>query len=475
MKYELVIGLEMHCELKSNSKVFSPAANIYIKKANYNVNEVCLALPGTLPSLNYKSVKDAIKMALILNCKIPKYMLFDRKNYYYPDLPKGYQITQNTSPVGVNGNIDIMVNGKKKNITIQDIHLEEDTASLDHLDTISLLDYNRAGVPLLECVTDPCISSADEAVAFIETMVRIYQYTGISDADTKKGEIRCDVNISLKDDNGNFVTPRVEVKNVNSISNVRNTINYEEERLKKALKDNTPLYQETRRYDEGLNETVFMRSKKDAIDYKYFVEPNIPPFEITDTLIKEIKNDIPVLADERKENYLNNLKLDEKNASILVKNIETASYFEDCVKIGIKPKEASNWINGMISAYLYKENISINDFYLKPMYLKQIFDAMSDNTISSKQAKEVFNKALENKKEPKEFISKENAQITDDNLIESIIDNILDNSENQIKEYHSGRTNIFDYFVGQVMKETKGKANPTLTKEILNKKLEKLR
>lgn len=476
MKYQVVIGLEMHCELKSNSKVFSPASNIYSKKANININEVCLAFPGILPSLNYKSVYDAIKMAIILNCKIPKYMIFDRKNYFYPDLPKGYQITQNTSPVGTKGNIDIIVNGTKKNITIQDIHLEEDTAALDHLEEVSLLDYNRAGIPLLECVTDPCLSSAEEAAAFIETMIKIYQYTGISDADTKKGQIRCDVNISLKDDKDNFVTPRVEVKNVNSIANVKNAIIYEEARQIKALENNpSSLVGETRRYDESLNETVFMRFKEDDIDYKYFIEPNIPPFEITTDLINEIKKDIPVLANERKDYYLNNLLLDEENVNILIKDIDTANYFEKCIDIGINHKEAANWINGIILSYLNKESLSINEFFLKPEYLKQILDAMTENIISSKQAKEIFYKALENKKEPKEFISKENTQISDDKELNDIISKILNNSEEQIKEYHNGKTNLFDYFVGQVMKETRGKANPNLTKDILTNKLNKLK
>ena len=475
MDYKLVVGLEMHCEMKSNSKVFSPASNIYNKIANSNVNEICLGFPGILPNVNEQCVRKAIMASLILNCEIPKYLMFDRKNYYYPDLPKGYQITQATMPIGVHGQINIECNGQITPISIQDIHLEEDSAALDHLESMSLIDYNRAGVPLLECVTDPCMHSAEEAVAFLDTMCRIYQYTDISDADTKKGQIRCDVNVSLQDLEGNFITPKVEVKNVNSLGNVRDTILYEEKRqweLYKAGKADE-LIQETRRFDEETGTTIHMRSKVDAIDYKYFVEPNIPPIKIDDEYVKEIKKAIPMLALERKSLYVKNYGLDEKDANIIVKEKANADYFEKCLELGIDARVACNWLNGLIIAYINKEEISLKDFYLIPEYLKQIIDKLNDNTISSKQAKEVFYKALEEKKEPKNFISKENSQITDNALIEGIIDTILANNQKQIEEYHNGKTNMFDFFVGQVMKETKGKASPVLTKEILQKKLNK--
>ena len=469
---KLVIGLEMHAEMKSTTKVFSPSSNVYNKMANVNINEIDLAFPGFMPSLNEECVKKAVEMALILKCDVAKYMIFDRKNYYYPDLPKGYQITQNTRPVGINGNLDVSLNGSKFNVEILDIHLEEDAAALDHLPTFSLIDYNRAGVPLLETVTAPCMHSADEAIAFLETMCRIYKYTGISEADTKKGQIRCDVNVNLMDDNGNYITPKVEIKNVNNLANVKLAILYEEKRQLESLKNNEPLYQETRRFDESSGTTIHMRSKADAIDYKYFVEPNIPPYEITDDFIENIRKTIPVLADIRKDNYMNNLCLDEYNANILIKDINIANYFEKCVEVGIKPIIAANFINGIITSYINEKDININDFYLKPEYLKQINDAKESGILSSKGVKEVFYKSLEEKEEPKNFISKEDAQVSDENLIESIIDNILSSHEKEITEYKNGRTNIFDFFVGQVMKETRGKANPIITKDLLHKKLD---
>lgn len=469
---KLVIGLEMHAEMKSTTKVFSPSSNVYNKMANVNINEIDLAFPGFMPSLNEECVKKAVEMALILKCDVAKYMLFDRKNYYYPDLPKGYQITQNTRPVGINGNLEVSLNGSKFNVEILDIHLEEDAAALDHLQTFSLIDYNRAGVPLLETVTAPCMHSADEAIAFLETMCRIYKYTDISEADTKKGQIRCDVNVNLMDDNGNYITPKVEIKNVNSLANVKLAILYEEKRQLEALQNNEPLYQETRRFDEVSGTTVHMRSKADAIDYKYFVEPNIPPYEITDEFVENIRKTIPVLADARKDNYMSNLGLDEYNANILIKDINIANYFEKCVEVGIKPIEAANYINGIITSYINEKDININDFYLKPEFLKQINDAKESGVLSSKQVKEVFYKSLEEEKEPKNFISKEDAQVSDENLIESIIDRILSSHEKEILEYKNGRTNIFDFFVGQVMKETRGKANPIITKDLLHKKLD---
>ena len=469
---KLVIGLEMHAEMKSTTKVFSPSSNVYNKMANVNINEIDLAFPGFMPSLNKECVKKAVEMALILKCDVAKYMIFDRKNYYYPDLPKGYQITQNTRPVGINGNLEVSLNGSKFNVEILDIHLEEDAAALDHLPTFSLIDYNRAGVPLLETVTAPCMHSADEAIAFLETMCRIYKYTGISEADTKKGQIRCDVNVNLMDDNGNYITPKVEIKNVNSLANVKLAILYEEKRQLESLKNNEPLYQETRRFDETSGTTIHMRSKADAIDYKYFVEPNIPPYEITDEFVENIRKTIPVLADIRKDNYMNNLGLDEYNANILIKDINIANYFEKCVEVGIKPIIAANYINGIITSYINEKDININDFYLKPEYLKQINDAKESGILSSKGVKEVFYKSLEEEKEPKNFISKEDAQVSDENLIESIIDRILSSHEKEILEYKNGRTNIFDFFVGQVMKETRGKANPIITKDLLHKKLD---
>lgn len=473
-KYKAVIGLEMHCEMKSNTKVFSSAKNSYSDIANINVNPVDMAFPGILPVLNKECVRKAIMAALILNCKVPEYMYFDRKNYYYPDLPKGYQITQLHDPVGVNGSIKIDCNGVTKEIKIHDIHLEEDAASMEHFSDVSLINYNRAGVPLLELVTEPCIESPEEAVAFLEEMRRIYQYADISEADTKKGQIRCDVNVSIMDKDSNELGTKVEVKNVNSFGNVYETIKYEIERQSK-LKDEgryDEVVQETRRFDEETGTTIRMRTKADAIDYKYFVEPNIPKFKIDSNLVEEIKKCIPVLPNERKIKYINEYGLSEYDANIIIKNKEYADYFEECVSLGMDKKIAANYLIVQIIAYLNKEAISLNEFYLKPNLLNQIISELEKGNISSKQAKDIFNKALEEEKEPKSFINKDNAQISDSNELTIIIDNILRNNTSQVETYKGGKTNLFDYFVGQVMKETRGKANPSLTKEILKDKLD---
>ena len=473
-KYKAVIGLEMHCEMKSNTKVFSSAKNSYSDIANINVNPVDMAFPGILPVLNKECVRKAIMAALILNCKVPEYMYFDRKNYYYPDLPKGYQITQLHDPVGVNGSIKIDCNGVTKEIKIHDIHLEEDAASMEHFSDVSLINYNRAGVPLLELVTEPCIESPEEAVAFLEEMRRIYQYADISEANTKKGQIRCDVNVSIMDKDSNELGTKVEVKNVNSFGNIYETIKYEIERQSK-LKDEgryDEVVQETRRFDEETGTTIRMRTKADAIDYKYFVEPNIPKFKIDSNLVEEIKKCIPVLPNERKIKYINEYGLSEYDANIIIKNKEYADYFEECVSLGMDKKIAANYLIVQIIAYLNKEAISLNEFYLKPNLLNQIISELEKGNISSKQAKDIFNKALEEEKEPKNFISKDNAQISDSNELTIIIDNILKNNTSQVEAYKGGKTNLFDYFVGQVMKETRGKANPSLTKEILKDKLD---
>lgn len=473
-KYKAVIGLEMHCELKSNSKVFSSAENSYSEIANSNIRPVDMAFPGTLPVANKKSIRDAIKMAMVLNCKVPEYMYFDRKNYYYPDLPKGYQITQFDSPVGVNGHIEIECDGRIVPIDIHDIHLEEDAASMDHLYDTSVIDYNRAGVPLLELVTEPCIHSADEAVAFLEHMRSAYKYCDVSEADTKKGQIRCDVNVSIMDEDATEFGTRVEIKNINSFGNVYDAINYEIKR-QSELKDAgryDEVEQETRRFDEESGTTIRMRSKADAIDYKYFVDPNLPKYRITNEWLEAIKEEIPKLRNERKQEYMNNYSLSDYDATILVKEKEISDYFEKCIEIGMDPKEACNWVNVNIIAYMNKYELEISDIYLTPEMLKFIVDNIKNGTISSKQAKEVFFKVLEEKKEPNNFISKENAQISDVTELEKIIDEIIGYSSSQVEQYRSGKDRLFDYFVGQVMKNTRGKANPIITKELLHKKLD---
>ena len=475
-KYNVTIGLEMHCEVsKTNSKVFSSARNEYSDLANSNIRPIDMGFPGTLPVLNKECVRMSLMMSEVLHCHQPEYVYFERKNYYYPDMPKNFQITQNPPEdcVGMNGYLDIIRDDNTTfRVGIDNIHLEEDAASMDHLYDTSTIDYNRAGVPLLELVTEPCIKSADDAVSFLEYMRTIYQYCNISEADTKKGQIRCDVNISISD--SEELGTKVEIKNVNSFGGVHDAIVYEIKRQSESKDAGRydEVEQETRRWDEESGTTIRMRSKVDAIDYKYFVEPNIPRYKVSKEWLEEIRKSIPELPYERKDKYITKYGLSNYDATILVKDKNISDYFENCLELGIDAKIACNWVDVNIVGYLNKNEMDIRDFYLTPEMLKFIIDNMNNGTISSKQAKEVFFKVLEEEKEPKSFISKENAQISDASELESIIEEILKNNENQVNEYKNGKTNLFDYFVGQVMKNTRGKANPVITKELLHKKLD---
>ena len=479
-KYLAKIGLEMHCEVsETKTKVFSAAENSYKDTPNCNVSPVDMAFPGTLPVVNKEAVRLALMASMILKCSQPEYFYFERKNYYYPDLPKGFQTTQETKPIpsGIYGEVEFECDGDLKKVRVNNLHLEEDAASLDHYYGTSNIDYNRAGVPLLELVTEPDIHSAKEAVAFLEHMRSVYQYAGISEADSKKGQIRCDVNISLMDasldenDPSNWGT-RTEIKNVNSFGGVRDAINYEIERQTEILESGGQVTQETRRWDEESGTTIYMRSKVDAIDYKYFVEPNIPKFKINQEWLDEIRASIPELALDRKKKYIEKYELSEYDAGVLVKEKNISDYFEECLALGMNAKTAANWVTVQIIAYINKYELELKDFYLTPAYLNQIITELDKGTISSKQAKEIFFKSLEESKEPKNFITKDNAQISDKGVLEEIITTILANNENQVAEYKSGKTNLFDYFVGQVMKETRGKANPGIVKEILKDKLD---
>lgn len=478
-KYYVTIGLEMHCEIsETKSKVFSSAKNGYSEMPNTNIRPIDMGFPGTLPVLNKEAVKMSLMMSEILNCRQPEYMYFERKNYYYPDMPKNFQITQNPPEdcAGMNGYIDIIrPDGTSFRVGIDNIHLEEDAASMNHLYDTSTIDYNRAGVPLLELVTEPCLHSADDAVYFLEYVRAIYQYCGISEADSKKGQIRCDVNVSISDDEETLGT-KVEVKNVNSFGGVHDAIVYEIER-QSELKDAgryDEVEQETRRYDEESGTTKHMRSKVDAIDYKYFVEPNIPKFKISEEWLEEIRKSIPELPYERKAKYIEKYGLSDYDAGILIKDIDIASYFEECLSLGVDPKISANWITGNILGYVYKHDISIKELFLNPKRLSVILKAMSDGKISSKQAKELFFLTLERNEEPEKIMKDEGMeQISDDGALTSIVIEVLDENASQIEEYKNGKTNMFDYFVGQVMKKTRGQANPVKVKEILTAELSK--
>ena len=413
-QYKALIGLEMHCEIsETNTKVFSSAENSYKDTPNCNIRPVDMAFPGTLPVVNKKAVELALKASMILGCKQPEYIYFERKNYYYPDLPKGYQITQETkpAPVGIYGSLTYDCKGEQKKVRINNIHLEEDSASSDHYDNFSTINYNRAGVPLLELVTEPDMHSADEAVSFLETMRSIYQYAGISEADNKKGQIRCDVNVSImpvdadetKEENWGT---KIEIKNVNSFGGVREAINYEIERQIELKENGTydEMEQQTRRWDEETMSTIYMRSKVDAIDYKYFIEPNIPKFKVQKEWLEKIKASIPELAHQRKEKYIEEYGLSNYDATILVKEKSISDFYEETIKLGADKKKASNWITSIILGYLNKNELEIKDIYLTPKMLHEIMNMIESGKISTKQSKEVLYHVIEKEKEPSKIV-----------------------------------------------------------------------
>ena len=481
--YIVMIGLEMHCEIsETNTKVFSGAKNEYTDEPNSNVSAVDMAFPGVLPVVNKKAVEHALMASMILGCKQPKYMYFERKNYYYPDMPKNYQITQETKPipVGIYGELKFDCKGEEKTVRINNIHLEEDAASQDHYSSFSTIDYNRACVPLLELVTEPDLRSADEAVAFLETMRSIYQYAGISEADSRKGQIRCDVNVSIMEKDKDPSDPKnwgtkIEVKNVNSFGGVRDAINFEIERQIEAKENGTydEMEQQTRRWDEDTFTTIFMRSKVDAIDYKYFVEPNIPKYKISESWLEKIRKSIPKLAPERKATYMNEYGLSDYDSTIIVKDKAISDYYEEALKLGGEPKNTANWLTSVILGHLNKTETDIKDLFLTPQMLVDLMEMVSSGKISSKQSKEVMYKVLEDKKEPKQIVKELGVeQISDDKTIRDIVVPILDEHPDLIEDHKKGK-NTFDFFVGQVMKATRGKANPSLTAQIIREEMEK--
>ena len=471
--YKVVIGLEVHCEVKTESKNFSRSRNTYSEYPNENIDPVDIGLPGILPVANKEAFRRSLKMALALNCTTPKIVQFDRKNYYYPDLPKGYQITQETNPVGRNGYVMINVDGEDIRVDIDNIHLEEDTASLDHFGTYSLIDYNRSGVPLLETVTTPCMHSAKEAVAFLEALKGIFLYTGVSEARTDRGQMRCDVNVSLMEEDATEFGTKVEMKNINSFNNVKLAIEYEIERQTEILKSGGKVIQETRRFDDEDLKTYSMRSKVDAVDYKYYIEPNIPPIKIEDSWIEEIKSEIPMLQFERVEKYMNEYGLSRYDSEIIVKDKRVSDYYEETINLGVDPKISANWITSVILGYLNKYELAITDIYLTPSMLVELIKMVEDGKISSKQSKQVFFKCLEESKEPSKIVKELGmTQITDDKTIRDIVVKVLDERPDLIEDHRKGK-NTFDYFVGQVMKATRGQANPSITAKIINEEMDK--
>ena len=471
-KYIPVIGLEVHCELKSSSKNFSTAVNGE-GPVNTNLTVVDIGYPGILPVVNKEAVRKSLMVALALNCDIPEKLSFDRKNYYYPDLPKGYQITQFGSPIGVHGYVMINVDGEEKKITIQDTHLEEDTANMQHLSTYSLIDYNRAGVPLLETVTDPCMHSAKEAIAYLEALRNIFLYLDVSDARADKGQIRVDVNVSLMKEGDTKLGTRVEMKNINSFNTVKEAIDVEIKRQTEILQSGGVIEQETRRYDEVNKCTHFMRGKVDAIDYKYYREPNIPEIKLTKEFIDSVKSIMPILEYERKEKYTKEYGINYVDASTLTKDKKLSDYFESIISCGSNPKDTSNIIVGFLLGYLNKNYLSIEDINIKVEDFSEVIRMMTEGKISNKQLKDILTKALEEDKNVLDIAKSMGTQISDKEEIRKIINDVFEENTKIIEDYKNGK-NVTGFIMGLIMKKTSGKVNPGITNMVLREELEKL-
>ena len=476
--WETIIGLEVHAQIISKSKLFSGASTNFGSEPNTQVSLVDAAMPGMLPVINKDCVEQAIKTGLGLNAKINKRSVFDRKNYFYPDLPQGYQISQFTQPIVGEGSIEIdLKDGSSKKIGITRLHLEQDAGKSVHdiEPTKSYIDLNRSGVALMEIVSEPDIRSAEEAQEYVKKLRSILRYIGTCDGNMEEGSLRCDVNISVRK-KGNELGTRAEIKNVNSIKSIGQAIDYEFERQTEIINSGGKVDQETRLFDEKKGETRSMRSKEEAHDYRYFPDPDLPPLEFSDDWIDEIKKNLPELPDVKKENLIDEYKISSYDASILVSDKNNVEFFDKIISENKKrnPKNVANWIIGELFALLNKNNLEIKDSPIKTENLGELIDYIEDQTISGKIAKTVFEEMFNTKKRAKDIIEKKGLkQITDKSEIESLIDKVLENNKDKVDEYKSGKEKLFGYFVGQVMQETKGTANPGIVNDILKKKLAK--
>ena len=471
MNYIPTIGVEVHLELKTKTKIFSNSINGYGEMANSLTNVVDLGYPGTLPTLNEEVINIGIKAATILNCKIRKQMHFDRKNYFYPDNPKNYQITQSRTPIGYDGYVEIEVNGEKKRVEIEEMHIEEDTCKSAHRGNKTLLDFNRAGVPLLEIVTKPCMTSPEEAKAYLEKLRELMLYGNISDCKIEEGSMRADTNVSIRKKESDPFNTKAEVKNIGSISNVGIAIEKEIERQKKIYDKGETFKPQTRRFDDKLQDTVLMRIKETGNDYRYFPEPDIPFVILTDEMIENVQKDIPMMPDERRRVYMEK-GVSEINTNKLVQNRSLSDYFNTILDENTNFKIASNLLLGDISAYLNKKNIQIQNTKLSKEKFLDLIKKYEDNTITSKNLKEILDEVLESDKSIEEIIKEKGIEnITDDSEIREIIKSIINNNPDSVNDYKNGHDRAIKFLMGQVMKETKGKANPKIANDILIEEL----
>jgi aspartyl-tRNA(Asn)/glutamyl-tRNA(Gln) amidotransferase subunit B len=474
VEFETVIGLEVHVELKTESKIFSSSPNHFGAEPNTNTHVIDLGYPGVLPVLNKKVVDYGMKAAMALNCQIATHTKFDRKNYFYPDNPKAYQISQFDKPIGEHGWIDIEVNGYKKRIGITRIHLEEDAGKLNHGRGYSLVDLNRQGTPLIEIVSEPDIRTPDEAYAYLEKLKSIIQYTGVSDCKMEEGSLRCDANISIRPVGQEEFGTKTELKNLNSFNFVRKGLEYEEWRQREVVKSGGTIDQETRRYDESSNTTILMRVKEGSDDYRYFPEPDLPDLFIDEEWKARIRSEIPELPDARQKRYVEQLGLPLYDAEVLTVTKEMADFFESTIKAGADPKLASNWLMGDVSGYLNAEQKELADIPLTPESLAGMIKLIENGTISSKIAKTVFKELIENGGDAEKIVKEKGlVQISDEGALLKIVTEVLDANPQIIEDYKNGKKKAAGFFVGQIMKATKGQANPQLVNKLIEEEIQK--
>ena len=475
MNFETVIGLEVHVELKTESKVFSPSPAHFGAEPNTNTNVIDWGYPGVLPVLNEQAVEFAMKAAMALNCEITTDTKFDRKNYFYPDNPKAYQISQFDKPIGHDGYIDIEVDGKQKRIRIERVHLEEDAGKNNHgTDGYSYVDLNRQGTPLIEIVSEADMRSPEEAYAYLEALKQIVQYTGVSDVKMEEGSMRCDANVSLRPIGQEKFGTKAELKNLNSFNFVRRGLAFEEVRQEKVLLSGGIIQQETRRYDEATGATILMRIKEGADDYRYFPEPDLPNLIISDEWIEKVRKSIPEMPAERRVRYVKELGLSEYDAMVMTLTKEMSDFFEETLANKADTKQVSNWLMGEVSAYLNSEKIELHDTKLTPENLAGMIKLIADGTISSKIAKKVFQELIQKGGSAQEVVEKNGwIQLSDPSKLIPMVNDVLDKNPQSIEDFKNGKDRAIGFLVGQIMKATKGQANPGIVNKLLNEELAK--
>ncbi|MGD1898722.1 MAG: Asp-tRNA(Asn)/Glu-tRNA(Gln) amidotransferase subunit GatB [Phormidesmis sp.] len=482
-KYEAVIGLETHCQLSTETKIFSTSSAAFGADPNTYIDPVTMGLPGVLPVLNEKVLEYAVKAGLALNCQIAPYSKFDRKQYFYPDLPKNYQISQFDLPIAEHGwlEIEILKDGEpvRKRIGVTRLHMEEDAGKLVHggggdlaAAAYSLVDYNRAGVPLVEIVSEPDIRSGEEAAAYAEEIRRIIRYLGVGDGNMQEGSLRCDVNISVRPVGQKEFGTKVEIKNMNSFSAIAKAIDYEIERQIEAIESGEPIYQETRLWEEGPQRTKSMRLKEGSSDYRYFPEPDLPPIEVSADQLKRWQDELPELPAQKRKRYQEEIGLSAYDTMVMIDDRAGAEFFERAIATGASSKLVANWIMSDIAGYLNAEKLSIADIKLSPEALAEMVKLIEDGTISNKIGKDMLPTLLKSGGSPKEIVEREGlSQISDPAEIEAMIDDVIAAHPDELAKFRAGKTKLKGFFVGQVMKRTGGRADPKLTNQLLGKKL----